>query len=300
MRTEWLESFEYMARSAHPGGATVAAKCSPIVLARDVARLEKTLSVRLVDLDPDGAISLTAVGKVYREQGRRLLDQFARAAASARDVARGISGVLRIGLCEEAATPKLVSAIQLGRPQMLDLRLQWHEMPSARLAAALRNNVVDVALLLGGINTDGLVIEQLWTESWSVILPHDLPDAGDRPLTARDLEGVDLVMTDLKLGPAGHDIIRRHYADLGCRLPVAAQCLSRSAMLMLALAGVGATFVPASFKHSLIPAGNAAVMRPFGAPAIAISAAYRALDPPGAAMQFLRSVSQQHCAPRAG
>ena len=299
MRTEWLESFECVAGSAHMRDAAVAAKCSPADLARDVARLERVLSVRLVDVDPGGTIRLTAVGTVYREQGRRMLDQFARAAASARDVARGISGVLRIGLCEEAATPKLVSAIQLGRAQLPDLRLQWHEMPSARLAAALRNNVVDVALLLGGINTDGLVVEPLWSEAWSVILPHDLPDVGNRPLTARDLEGVDLVMTDLKLGPAGHDIIRRHYAEMDCRLPVAAQCLSRSAMLMLALAGVGATFVPASFQHSLIPAGNAAAMRPFGAPVIPISAAYRALDPPGAAMQFLRSVSPRHRALRA-
>src|SRR5260370_30193572 len=49
------------------------------------------------------------------------------------------------------------------------------ELSGPEVPAALRINAVDLALASEPQKTDGFVVEELWREKWSLILPEDPP-----------------------------------------------------------------------------------------------------------------------------
>src|SRR5581483_10212603 len=97
--------------------------------------------------------------------------------------------------------------------------------------------------------------------------------------------GMDLILTHSQLAAGGHDHIRDAFRAAGMVPHISAQAVRRTTRIMLVASGLGATFVPASLASTSI---TGVVMRPFATPGITIAAAYRAQDPPGSAMRFLR------------
>ncbi len=251
-----------------------------------IAALEEDLDAPLFVRSGGDAVVLTAAGQGFVEDSRRILEGLEAARETARSIAEGRSGVLRLGLCEEAATPLLSGVIRRFRAQFPGLGFHLVELPSAALASGLRRHEIDLALLLPEIDSAGLQVQTLWRDDWVVVGAMELPE---REIDCQDLADIPLILSHPQMGPTGHDLIRRAFEASRVPPRVAAQGLGRSTMLALSSNGVGATFVPRSFVRART-GGQRGTNRAFRAEALQIAAAFRAADPPGVAMQFLRSV----------
>ena len=265
--------------------------------ARRTGRTLKTLTAQIAALEDDleaplfvrsggDAVVLTAAGQGFVDDSRRILAGLDEARDTARSIAEGRAGVLRLGLCEEAATPLLTGVIRRFRSQFPGLGFQLVELPSAALASGLRRHEIDLALLLPEIDDAGLEVQILWRDEWAVVGAADLPD---REIDCEDLAETPLILSHPQMGPTGHDLIRRAFEQGGVTPRVAAQGLGRSTMLALTGNGLGATFVPRSFVRARTGSQRGS-NRAFRAEPLRIAGAFRLADPPGVAMQFLRSV----------
>lgn len=272
-------SLETAARGIGKSGKTIAGQ---------LTRLEEELESRLfVDL-AGGDLRLTPAGQGYRDDCERILAELDSAQAIACHLAEGHGGVLRLGICEDAATLWLTTGLRRFKTLYPALDLDLREMPSVDLATALRRHEIDLALMLPGVDRSELEIVPLWSDGWQVIVPkrwRPLPEG--RPICCEDIAEDLLVLAHPMMGAAGHDCIRKAFADAGIAPRIAALCLGRSTMLALGLIDAGLTFVPQSLSWAR---GGSSRSLPFVAPDLDIVAAYRAANPPGIAMRFLRTL----------
>ncbi|MCC7462363.1 MAG: LysR family transcriptional regulator [Gammaproteobacteria bacterium] len=285
-----VRSFIAAAEELHLGRAARTLGRSEAALANQIAAVESEIGTRLINRLRNGALELTPAGRSYVSDCRRVLSTLERAAEAARHIAAGRDGVLRLGLCEEATTPWLTTIMHRLRATVRGLHFELTEASSQELATALRLHRIDVALVLPGIDHSGLIMETLWREPWLAVLLQRHPLARLPRLTPALMKDELLILGPDDERPSGHALIRESFIRAGIDPQVAVHGLGRSAMLALCTAGFGATFVPRSFVAARVPSSDLVQSVPFEARELEIAAAYRAHDPPGVAMQFLKSV----------
>ena len=254
-------------------------------LTKQIAALEAELGRDLLIRDGRRIVGLTPSGADFVGKARHVLAYLEQAARSAASIAEGKQGRLRLGICEDAATKVLARVLSVFRVRLPKIDFEVVELSSAGMASALHQNDIDIGLVVPPIEGGSLAVEPLWHEDLCVALPEAHSLSVRAQIACSDLAGVDLIVAHSQLAPGGHDYIRDVFRASDMVPRISAQALRRSTRIMLVAAGLGATFVPASLTSTSI-AG--VVMRPFTAPGITIAAAYRAEDPPGSAMRFLR------------
>ena len=254
-------------------------------LTKQIAALEAELGCDLLIREGRRIVGLTPSGVDFIGKTRHVLGYLEQAARSAASIAEGTQGRLRLGICEDAATKVLARVLSVFRARLPKIDFEVVELSSAEMASALRQNDIDVGLVVPPIEGGSLAVEPLWHEDLCVALPEAHSLSVREQIACSDLAGVDLILAHSQLAAGGHDHIRDVFRAAGTVPRISAQAFRRSTRIMLVAAGLGATFVPASLASTSI-AG--VVMRPFATPGITIAAAYRAEDPPGSAMRFLR------------
>ena len=261
-------------------------KVSQPTITKRIATLEKNLGLDLFVRRENRIVSLTAAGKHYLGDARRLLDEIENATRSARAIAEGKGGRLRLGVCEDAATDRLARAVTDFHARLPDVDVDVLELPPVRLADGVRKSAIDLSLIVPPVDDHLLMLEPLWQDDWMVIVPelHEL--ATKERISVLDLAGVGLILGDPQLVPGAHQQMVEAAFERAKIVPrVNVRAFRRSTMLFLVAAGAGVSFAPASFAGALPPG---IVARPFDVEPLTVFAAYRANDPPGLAMQFLR------------
>jgi DNA-binding transcriptional LysR family regulator len=254
-------------------------------LTKQIAALEAELGCDLLIREGRRIVGLTPSGVDFIGKTRHVLAYLEQAARSAASIAEGKQGRLRLGVCEDAATKILACVLAVFRVRLPNIDFEVVELSSAGMGSALRQNDIDIGLVVPPIESGSLAVEPLWHEDLCVALPEAHSLIAREQIACSDLEGVDLIMAHSQLAAGGHDYVRDVFRAAGMVPRISSQTLRRSTRIMLVAAGLGATFVPASLVSTSI-AGI--VMRPFATPSMTIAAAYRAEDPPGSAMRFLR------------
>jgi DNA-binding transcriptional LysR family regulator len=267
-------------RAAHRLGVSQPA------VTKQIHALEAELGLDLFVRDQHRIVGLTAGGSSYLDDARRLLSELDRAAELAREIAEGRNGRLRLGVCDDAAGDPLAGIFAAFHSRFPAVELDIFEASSATIADALRRNDLDLGLVLIPIDEPALATEPLWREPWFVALPEGHPLARAEPLTCADLATMDLILAHPELAVSGHEQVRDAFRAAGVTPRIVIRALRQATMLMLVAAGAGATFIPASLAATLKISG--VVARPFVADAMTMTAAYRADNPSGLAMQFLR------------
>src|SRR5260370_10780469 len=70
----------------------------------------------------------------------------------------------------------------------------WSNCRGREVLSALRANIVDLALASEPQNADGFAVEELWQESWSVVLPEGHPLCCKEGIVPADLAGEALAL----------------------------------------------------------------------------------------------------------
>src|SRR6266404_2885939 len=244
---------------------------------KQVAGLEEQVGASLFARERHRLTGLTSAGAEFLAEARHILEQVENAIRRVQLVALGRSGRLRIGLTDDAATLALTSVLAAFHARSPNVLVELVELSEPQVIPALRANTVDLALASEPRDTDGFVVEELWRESWSVILPEDHPLCGKGAVVPADLAGEALAL----VRSSAQKAVLARLRGLGKKSDwprVAFRVSNRRTAIMLARAGSAIALAPSS---SVLAAGLRAVMRPLlRDPGYAVIALKHDIDPP--------------------
>jgi DNA-binding transcriptional LysR family regulator len=264
-------------------------------LTRQIRALEKRLGFDLLIRERGRITGVTAAGANYLSGVRQLLRMSDNAIQSARDIAEGKAGRLRLGVCDEAMTCRFVQILSAFAAALPCVGLDISELPSNQQASALRHNQLDLGIVSPPIDDRGLLVEKMWQEDWFVALPPGHALTKYDQLSCAHLAQTGLILAHPEVSPDGNEHVRNTFFSEGIRPNVIVQTQRRSTMMMLVASGAGVAFVPAALAAAASPGLE---FRPFISRPLTICAAFRAEDPPGLAMRFLRVAHQVLCKDR--
>lgn len=257
------------------------------VVSRTVAVLEDELGVSLFDRHP-GGVRLTAVGQAFLIDARRILADVDRARKAAQSIAAGMTGRLRLGVCEDATTPVFARVLAAFRTRLPKVALDLFEMPSALQPAALSRGEIDVGLLLPPMKSSGIELDELWRDPWAVAYPPDHALSSVGSLTIAELAQHDFITAHPEFGPGCHDQALALFNAAGLNPRVVARAFHRQTMLALVQSGAGVTLVPGSFVGMKIDGLCFSSLQTDDS-GLCVAGAFREGDLPGVVAQFLRT-----------
>ncbi|MFF2031590.1 LysR family transcriptional regulator [Arthrobacter sp. NPDC058192] len=239
-----LAGFIAVAEELHFGRAAERLNMTQPPLSRQIQKLEKSVGAELLERD-NRRVQLTHAGRAFLEEARRLLALAERAPATARRIASGRSGVLRIGFTAASGFSILGPLLEEISAALPDVDIDLQELVTGEQIQALMTGELDLGLARPPFDGEIFDSRLLYREAMVVAVP-----AG-HPLTrlGRDLENADLKDEPLIM----HSPLQaRYFYDLVVRtLPVqhgnvvhtVSQILT---MVSLVAARRGVAFVPRS------------------------------------------------------
>ncbi|MEC9364670.1 MAG: LysR family transcriptional regulator [Sinimarinibacterium flocculans] len=250
MELRHLRYFVAVAEARHFTRAARALGIGQPPLSQQIQALERELGTALFERRPR-AVALTAAGEALLEDARRILRDAERAAERVRRVARGEAGRLRVGMINSAPfhplIPRVIREFRRAHPQ---LALSLDEGPTPMLAAAVRDEVLDVAFVRPLLGAEpGLASEVVADEDMVVALPsgHPLAKKGSVPLLALSIE--PFVLFPRTVGAGLHDEIVSACRIAGFSPRIVQETSQVTSIVNLVAAGLGVSIVPASMQQ---------------------------------------------------
>jgi DNA-binding transcriptional LysR family regulator len=242
-----VRGFVTVAEEGHFGRAAARLRITQPPLSRQVQKLEREVGVRLLDRTQGGVV-LTPAGRAFLGEARRLLAAAAAAPDTARRVAAGELGTVRIGFTAVSGFWVLGQIVNQLEAALPGVELVLSEMVSSAQFDQLRSGRLDLALARPPFDTTELGSRLVHREPLVVALPEQHPLAtGAEPLPVDSLAGEAL----LRYSPDQ----ARYFAELTGRVlaPVAYRSTHYltqvHTMVGLVAAGRGIALVPASATH---------------------------------------------------
>ncbi|NMI15458.1 LysR family transcriptional regulator, partial [Xanthomonas axonopodis] len=219
-----LRHLRYFLAVAEEGNFTRAAARVGIgqpPLSQQIQTLERELGTPLFRRTHSGA-ELTAAGEAFLGEVRRVLADVERAAETARRVARGESGRLRLGFTASAAfspvVPRLIRDFRRKWPQV---ELLLEETNTASLLVGLADGRLDAAFVRYGLSTPAdLQLLRFADEPMKIAVPaaHPLATRNSAPLAA--LAGEPFILFPRSFGSSLYDEILAACRDSGVTLRI--------------------------------------------------------------------------------
>jgi len=266
-----LRYFVMLAETRHFGRAAARLNLSQPPLSRQIAALEASVGVRLVDRD-SRSVALTAAGERFLIDARAILASVRQAQDNARAVARGEAGTLAVGFTMSAAysvVPGYAKAFSSRYPAV-DLRLR--EIVSGDLPSQVLAGRIDAAIMFPRPGDTGLASRTVLREPLCVALPRSHPFARRHSLKIGQLSAEAFVLASAEVAPSLHDAIVEHCRRGGFEPDVRFEVQLQQTVLSLVDESAGIALVPASMSR--IRFGNVVFRRLVEAPAIELVLAW--------------------------
>jgi DNA-binding transcriptional LysR family regulator len=250
MELRHLRYFMVVGEEQHYGRASRRLRVAQPALSRQIQDLEDELGFKLFDRLPRG-VKLSAAGRLFLEDTRRILQDVSEATARAARVARGQSGTLRVGFAENASWHGVVpDSFRRFRERQLKAELQLQPVASLEQLDAIRSGRLDAGFLNFMPNADP-DLDQLLVAIQHVELAvpkrHRLTKL--KKLRLRDLADVPIVWFPRKAGPALYDAIMEECYRGGLKAPrIVQEGFNEATILSLVSTGLGVGWVLGSAR----------------------------------------------------
>jgi DNA-binding transcriptional LysR family regulator len=196
-------------------------------------------------------VKLSAAGKLFLEDARRILQAISGATTRAARVARGQSGTLRVGFPENASWHGVVpDSFRRFREQQPDAELQLQPAASLEQLDAIRSGRLDAGFVNFMPNADP-ELEQLGVAVHNVELavPKRHPLTKLKKLRLRDLTDTAFVWFPRRASPAFYDQLMHECYSGGLRSPrIVQEGLNEATILSLVSTGLGVGWVLGSAR----------------------------------------------------
>ncbi|MEV6234984.1 LysR substrate-binding domain-containing protein [Saccharopolyspora shandongensis] len=189
-----LESFVAVAETLHYGRAAERLSMTQPPLSRRIQLLERELDVELFDRT-GRAVRLTAAGRAFLSDARRILGLSEQAALSVRRVTAGEIGTVALGFTASSAHSVLDAVVGAVCTRLPGVDLVLRERVSGIQLEELRSGELDLGLVRPPVPGTGLEHRPLHQEALLAAIPsgHPLAAPGRVP-HVRDLDGEPFVM----------------------------------------------------------------------------------------------------------
>jgi len=245
MELRHLRYFVAVGEEQHYGRGARRLRVAQPALSRQIQHLEDELGFKLFDRLPRG-VKISAAGKSFLEDARRILQQVNEATTRARRVARGQSGTLRVGFTENASWHGVVpESFRKFRQEQPDAELQVNPLSSLEQIEAVRSGRLDAGFIFNMPKTDR-ELDQIPVASHKIALaaPRGHPLQKFKKLRLRDLSDTHFVWFPRRESPAFYDRLMHECFRGGLKSPrIVQEGVNEATMLSLVSHGVGVAFV---------------------------------------------------------
>lgn len=247
-----LRCFVAAAEEMHFGRAAARLNMSQPALSRQVQALERALSLMLFER-ANRTIRLTAAGRVFLPEAKRILSLTESAANWARRAWQGEAGVIRLGFTATAAFADLPLILERANAEMPDVKIVLKEGTSAVQRDALMADMLDVAVLRPPIDRARFGVLAMRRERLVAAFHDTDPRARKKDLTLRDFDGRAFIMYSADGAGYSHGMLTTMFDRAGVA-PVLVHHLDQNhSILALVSAGLGAALVPSSLTLMSLP-----------------------------------------------
>jgi DNA-binding transcriptional LysR family regulator len=248
-----LRSFVAVADELHFGRAAERLQITQPPLSRQIQKLERAVGVQLLERD-NRKVVLTAAGKVFLGEARRMLVLAASSLEQAQRIQAGAAGTLRIGFTAASTFGVLTAFLNVITESHPDIHLDLFEMVTREQIARLLEGEIDLGLARPPFDRTAFASRLIHREELLLAVPqgHRLTQL-NRPVAPDELAREPVIMYS--------PINARYFYDLVVRvvpLPVANENIVHTVsqvltMLSLVASGRGVAFVPATSTRLGIP-----------------------------------------------
>ncbi|WP_285313652.1 LysR family transcriptional regulator [Pseudarthrobacter sp. fls2-241-R2A-168] len=189
-----LAGFIAVAEELHFGRAAERLNMTQPPLSRQIQKLEKIVGAELLERD-NRRVELTSAGRMFLEEARRLMALAERAPVTARRIASGRSGVLRIGFTAASGFSILGPLLEEVSSLMPDVDIDLQELVTREQLNGLLTGELDLGFARPPFDSETFDSHLLYRESMVLAVPsgHRLTLLG-RDITAADFSDEPLIM----------------------------------------------------------------------------------------------------------
>ncbi|MFE4542403.1 LysR family transcriptional regulator [Arthrobacter sp. NPDC056727] len=239
-----LTGFIAVAEELHFGRAAERLNMTQPPLSRQIQKLEKTVGAQLLERD-NRKVELTYAGRTFLDEARRLIALAERAPVTARRIASGQSGLLRIGFTAASGFSILGPLLEEISQLIPDVDVDLQELVTGDQIGGLLTGELDLGLARPPFDSETFGSHLLYRESMAVAVPsgHPLTLLG-RDITSEDFKDEPLIMHSATQARYFYDLVVStltiHHANV---VHTVSQILT---MVSLVAAKRGLAFVPHS------------------------------------------------------
>src|SRR2546427_3656522 len=245
MELRHLRYFVAIGEAQHYGRAAHRLRVAQPALSRQIQDLEEEIGFKVFDRLSRG-IEISAAGKLFLEDARRILQQVDEATKHARRVASGQSGTLRVGFVESISWHGVVpDSFRQFRERQPDVELQLKPLSSAEQIEAVRTGQLDAGFLFTIANISRELAE-LPVASLNLMLaaPKGHPLTKLKKLRLRDLNDTAFVWFPRRESPAYYDRLMHECFRGGLQSPhIVQEAVNEATILSLVSCRMGVAFV---------------------------------------------------------
>lgn len=205
-----------------------------------VKALEEELGILIFERRARG-VRLTEAGSFFIERVTMGVDQIDHAVKTARMVANGHHGRLRIGIHALIPGGFLATLIERYRQHHPAIDVEIAEGTARDSVIQLRADLLDVTFVAGSPEFPDCHSRRLWNERLLAVLPSRHPLADGAGITWPDLAGDTFIVRRGGTGPQVHDHIVKRLAGKSTNLSILRFDVERGTLLSMVAQGYGIT-----------------------------------------------------------
>lgn len=238
-----LKCFVAVAEELHFGRAAERLHMTQPPVSRQVRLLENTLGVMLMERS-NRVVALTAAGRSFLADARRILRQCEEASLSVRRVAAGEEGALTIGFIPASGYGLLPRIVARAREEMPGVELILKELVTDQQLLGLATRVLDVGILRPPANRERMETLCVARDRMVLALPGTHRLAARERVALADLDRQPLVMYAPFESRYHHDLVSAAFRQAGVSPDFVQYARETHTMLALVGAGVGLAIIP--------------------------------------------------------
>jgi DNA-binding transcriptional LysR family regulator len=250
MELRHLRYFVAVGEEQHYGRAASRLRVAQPALSRQIQDLEAEVGFKLFERLPRG-VKLSAAGKLFLQDARRILQDVNEAAERAGRVARGFSGTLRVGFAENASWRGVVpDSFRRFREQRPDADLQLQPAASVEQLEDIRSGRLDAGFVNFMPKSDPELGQlPVAIQHVELAVPKKHAVTKRKKLRLRDLRDVPFVWFPRWANPSFYDRLMHECYRGGLKSPrIVQEGLNEATILSLVSTGLGVGWVVGSAR----------------------------------------------------